>query len=140
VALGIVGWMGVGIVAGFFLAVFVLTVGENVTSLPISTLPSNLAPATEFGAYNGASFAVIGVGQLLASTVGGFALAAIPNPLLRWGLLSLPALPAACWSRSSSPPGFARARTGPERARTGVAVSARSLKRPRAGPYIERET
>jgi MFS family permease len=94
VVLGVTGLVGIGMVAGFFLVVFVLTMGENVASIPASTLPSNLAPATEIGAYNGVFFAVVGVGQLIAPTVGGFALAYISNPVLLWTLLSVPALPA----------------------------------------------
>ncbi|HTW55949.1 MAG TPA: MFS transporter [Thermoplasmata archaeon] len=83
-----------GVVATFFVAVFVLTMGENVMSIPTTTLPSNLAPAAEIGAYNGAFFAIMGAGQLLAPAVGGLALAAIPNPYVLWTLLALPSLPA----------------------------------------------
>ena len=80
--------------AGFFAAVFVLTMGENVLSIPSQTLPSNLAPPGEVGAYNGAFFAIIGVGQVVAPTVGGFVLALGASPPLTWTLLMLPAVPA----------------------------------------------
>lgn len=82
------------VLAIFFGAVFVLTMGENVESIPTTTLPSNLAPPTEVGAYNGAFFAIMGLGQMLAPTLGGVVLAATDNPLLTWGLLCLPAAPA----------------------------------------------
>jgi MFS family permease len=78
----------------FFAAVIVLTMGENVLSIPTSTLPSNLAPPTEVGAYNGAFYAISGVGQVVAPTLGGLVLAGTSNPILTWGLLCLPAIPA----------------------------------------------
>jgi MFS family permease len=78
----------------FFGAVIVLTMGENVFSIPMTTLPSNLAPATDVGAYNGAFFAITGAGAVLAPTLGGAVLAVTANPLLTWGLLCLPAVPA----------------------------------------------
>ncbi|HXQ49154.1 MAG TPA: MFS transporter [Thermoplasmata archaeon] len=82
------------VLAIFFGAVFVLTMGENVESIPTTTLPSNLAPATEVGAYNGTFYAIVGVGQVLAPTLGGLVLAATLSPLLTWGLLGLPTIPA----------------------------------------------
>ncbi|MCI4372719.1 MAG: MFS transporter [Thermoplasmata archaeon] len=82
------------VLAIFFGAVVVITMGENVESIPVTTLPSNLAPATDVGAYNGAFFAITGLGQVLAPTLGGVVLAATGNPLLTWGLLCLPAVPA----------------------------------------------
>jgi MFS family permease len=82
------------VLAIFFGAVIVLSMGENVYSIPTTTLPSNLAPATEVGAYNGAFFALIGVGQVLAPTLGGVVLAATGNPWVTWSLLCVPALPA----------------------------------------------
>jgi MFS family permease len=88
---------GVAIVAGFFLSIVVLTTGENLTSIPTSTLPSNLAPPSEIGAYNGAFFAIMGVGQLLATPLGGLVLALGANPLLTWGILAVPSVPAMVW-------------------------------------------
>lgn len=85
------------VLAGFILSVVVLTTGENLTSIPFSTLPSNLAPATEIGAYNGAFFAIVGVGQLLAPTLGGLVLALTANPLLTWAILVVPSVPAMVW-------------------------------------------
>jgi len=82
------------ILAGFFVSVVVLTMGENVLSIPTSTLPSNLAPEGEVGAYNGAFFAITGIGQLLATTFGGFVLAVGASAPLTWAILMVPALPA----------------------------------------------
>ncbi|MFY9717801.1 MAG: MFS transporter [Thermoplasmata archaeon] len=85
------------VLLGFFLAIVVLTTGENLTSIPTTTLPSNLAPPDEIGAYNGAYFAITGVGQLLAPTLGGLVLALTANPLLTWAILVGPSLPAILW-------------------------------------------
>ena len=92
--LGAFGIARVAVIAGFFAVVVVLTLGENLTSIPTTTLPSNLAPASEIGSYNGAFFAITGVGQLLAPVVGGLVLALALDPLLTWGLLVVPAVPA----------------------------------------------
>lgn len=85
------------ILVGFFVAVVVLTTGENLTSVPFTTLPSNLAPASEIGSYNGAFFAIVGVGQLLAPTLGGVVLALSANPLETWSILVVPTVPALVW-------------------------------------------
>jgi MFS family permease len=82
------------VLAIFFGSVVVLTMGENVLSIPGTTLPSNLAPAAEIGAYNGAFFAITGLGQIAAPTVGGIVLAATANPAVTWGVLMVPAVPA----------------------------------------------
>jgi len=82
------------VLAGYLVSIAVLTMGENVLSIPGSTLPSNLAPPGEVGAYNGAFFAAAGVGQLLAVTFGGFVLAFGLSPPITWTILMLPALPA----------------------------------------------
>jgi MFS family permease len=82
------------VLGGFLLAVVVLTMGENVMSIPYTTLPSNLAPPGEVGAYNGAFFAITGVGMTLATTFGGFVLALGESPPVTWALLMVPAVPA----------------------------------------------
>jgi MFS family permease len=82
------------VLAGFLVSVVVLTMGENVLSIPYSTLPSNLAPPGEVGAYNGAFFAITGVGMVLATTFGGFILALGLSAPVTWGILMLPAAPA----------------------------------------------
>jgi len=92
--LGLPSVLGVGIVAAFFVSVIILTLGENLQSIPLTTLPSNLAPEGELGAYNGAFFSVAGVGSLVAPILGGVVLAFASSPLVVWGLLSLPTIPA----------------------------------------------
>ncbi len=77
----------------FFLSVLILTFGENLGSIPTSTLPSNLAPAGEIGAYNGAFNTFLGAAALAAIFFGGAVLSAVPNPLWEWVLLVLPAIP-----------------------------------------------
>lgn len=87
------------LLAGFFAVVFVLTMGENVLSIPVSTLPSNLAPPSETGAYNGAFAAIAGAGQVLAPTFGGAVLSAGLDPPLTWAVLMAPAVPALLVNR-----------------------------------------
>ncbi len=77
----------------FFLAVIVLTFGENLVTIPAATLPSNLAPTGEVGSYNGLFGVAGGAGGLAAILVGGLVLSLTPNPLLIWVLLVLPAIP-----------------------------------------------
>lgn len=92
--LGVPAVLGFGTVAFFLLSMFVVTLGENVESIPGSTLPSNLAPPDEIGAYNGAFFAFSGIGSLLAPVIGGIVLSNFSAPWQVWGLLSIPTLPA----------------------------------------------
>jgi len=92
---GAVGQFAFFLIPSFFVVVFVLTIGENLTSIPSTTLPSNLAPPSDIGAYNGAFFAVSGIGTLLAPVLGGLAIAATASPLGVWTILVAPALPAA---------------------------------------------
>jgi hypothetical protein len=72
----------------------VLTFGENLLTIPTSTLPSNLAPRDEVGSYNGAFGTIMGFGGLTAAVFGGAALATLGNPLLLWMVLVAPCLPA----------------------------------------------
>ncbi|HLM91691.1 MAG TPA: MFS transporter [Thermoplasmata archaeon] len=92
--LGLPEVLGIGIIAAFFSSVLILTLGENLQSIPLTTLPSNLAPQGDLGAYNGAFFSVAGVGSLLAPIVGGLVLATASSPGIVWGLLCLPTVPA----------------------------------------------
>jgi MFS family permease len=93
-ALGVAGVLPIGAVAVFFAAVVLLTLGENLTSIPFSTLPSNAAPPSEIGAYNGLFGTVGGIGFLLSVVVGGVALSAIHNPIELWLILCAPGVPA----------------------------------------------
>jgi MFS family permease len=94
VGLGASGWLGIVPTVVFFAAVITLTVGENLITIPAATLPSNLAPKTEMGAYNGAFGMVGGAGFILSILLGGAVLGAVSNPLLIWVLLLIPAVPA----------------------------------------------
>ncbi len=78
----------------FFGVVFLLTMGENTEAIPYSTLPSNLAPMSERGAYNGAFVALTGFGYLLATLWGTAGLSLFSDPIVLWTVLMLPALPA----------------------------------------------
>jgi MFS family permease len=77
----------------FFASVLVLTVGENLSSIPASTLPSNLAPAEEVGSYNGAFNTFLSAASLAAIFFGGAVLSGVANPLWEWVLLVLPTIP-----------------------------------------------
>jgi MFS family permease len=77
----------------FFVAVLILTIGENLGSIPASTLPSNLAPEGEVGAYNGAFNTFLTAAALAAIFFGGAVLSAVSNPLWEWILLVLPTIP-----------------------------------------------
>ncbi|HZY71158.1 MAG TPA: MFS transporter [Thermoplasmata archaeon] len=89
------GLVATAAVALFVAFVVIATVGENVGSVPWATLPSNLAPPTELGAYNGAYQTIIIVGQLAGTLLGGWALATIGSPIVFWLVLAAPAVPAA---------------------------------------------
>jgi MFS family permease len=93
--LGAAGALGFAPVAVFFVVVGVLTIGENLTSIPQTTLPSNIAPQQEVGSYNGAFNAIGGIGILLAVLFGSTVLAYVREPPLLWTILMLPAVPAA---------------------------------------------
>jgi len=80
-------------VACFFAATIILTFGENLLAIPGSTLPSNLAPEGEVGAYNGAFNTFIGTAGVAAVFFGGAVLSAVGNPFWEWTILILPAIP-----------------------------------------------
>ena len=96
VMLGAIGFDGYRrtIVAVVMLAIVILTLGENFKAIPMMTMPSNLAPATEIGSYNGASGMFAGAGWAFAPALDGFALSATSNTLLAWMLMTIPAVPA----------------------------------------------
>ncbi|HEV2166839.1 MAG TPA: MFS transporter [Thermoplasmata archaeon] len=83
----------------FFASIVVLTIGENVASIPFQTLPSNFAPPTDIAAYNGAFSAIVGIGQLLAPAVGGVVLASTSSPAVTWSILMIPVVPALLLSQ-----------------------------------------
>lgn len=94
-ALGAVSLFGLGVLVAVFAFVVLLTMGENLGAIPMMTLPSNLAPRTEIGSYNGAFNTLSGIGGVFAPLAGGLALSATGNPLLVWGVLAIPTVPAA---------------------------------------------
>lgn len=92
-ALGL-GWSGWGLIAAVMVTIIVLTVGENFAAIPTMTMPSNLAPLTEIGSYNGAFGLFAGAGYVFAPALGGAALSASSNTLIAWALMMIPAAPA----------------------------------------------
>ncbi len=92
--LGASGLLSAAVVPLFFAVVVVLTFGENLGSIPMTTLPSNLAPPSDIGAYNGTFQAIVGVGQVLAPTLGGLVLATGAAPIVVWAALCAPMAPA----------------------------------------------
>ena len=112
VGIGLAGGFALLPIVAFFASVFVLTLGENLLSIPQSTLPSNVAPPTEVGSYNGAFQTITGIGPLVAIFVGGVALASLHQPLVLWTVLMLPAIPAVLllrWVGRRIPEGVDRA-------------------------------
>ena len=84
------GWALVAV----FSFVVLLTVGENLGAIPSMTLPSNMAPATEIGSYNGAFNLFSGAGNSLSPLIGGVVLSTVANPLSVWLILAVPCMPA----------------------------------------------
>jgi len=90
---GISLFSGAAIVAVFAFVVL-LTFGENLGAIPSMTLPSNMAPATEIGSYNGVFGLFSGIGNSFAPLAGGIVLSSIANPLAVWVILAIPCIPA----------------------------------------------
>lgn len=93
-ALGAISYVPVFAILAVFTFVVVLTIGENVGALAWMTLPSNVSPVTEVGAYNGVFILFNGVGSSVSPAIGGFVLAWFANPVLVWGVLAIPVIPA----------------------------------------------
>jgi len=100
--LGAAGLFGTFPVLVFFIAVVVLTIGENLVTIPQATLPSNVAPKEELGSYNGAFGIAGGIGFIVAVVLGGLVLSLTANPLAIWAFLVAPVLPAVILFRSAS--------------------------------------
>jgi len=94
-ALGGISLVSGGAIVATFTFVVILTIGENFGAIPSMTLPSNVAPATEIGSYNGVFNLLGGIGSSLSPLIGGFVLSAVTNPLLVWVILAVPCIPAA---------------------------------------------
>lgn len=83
-----------GVLVAVFSFVVILTVGENLGAIASMTLPSNMAPASELGSYNGAFNTLSSIGGSISPALGGIILATIANPLLVWAVLAVPSVPA----------------------------------------------
>jgi MFS family permease len=94
IGLGAAGLLAFYPVVVFFVAVVVITFGENLITIPGATLPSNLAPKEEVGSYNGAFGMMSGAGFLASVFLGGVILSWVANPLLIWAILIVPAIPS----------------------------------------------
>ena len=94
---GVVGQFSFFLIPFFFVVVFILTVGENLGAIPSMTLPSNLAPPEEIGAYNGLFSAIVGLGFLAAPVLGGAVVGASSSPLVVWSVLVAPSVPAGAF-------------------------------------------
>ncbi|MCI4344976.1 MAG: MFS transporter [Thermoplasmata archaeon] len=92
--LGLAGTLSVAPVLVFFVFVVIATVGENVFTVPLQTLPSNLAVPGEVGSYNGAFATLSGIGPMAGILLGGLVLSAVASPFLIWVVLVAPAVPA----------------------------------------------
>jgi len=100
--LGAAGALGTLPTVVFFLAVVVLTFGENLITIPQATLPSNLAPRAETGSYNGAFAMVGGAGFIASVLLGGFVLSTVSDPFVIWLYLVLPGIPAIVLFRDAA--------------------------------------
>ena len=94
IGLGFAGLFQFLPIVSFLAATTVMIVGENLISIPMTTLPSNMAPPADVGFYNGAFQTVTALGTVAAGILGGAVLDGVANPLLVWILLALPAVPA----------------------------------------------
>ncbi len=94
IGLGLAGRFQYVPIVSFLAATAVMIVGENLISIPMTTLPSNLAPPTDVGFYNGAFQTVTALGTVAAGILGGAVLGGVANPLLVWLFLAAPAVPA----------------------------------------------
>lgn len=93
-ALGGLSLVGGAALLAIFSFVVLLTVGENLGAIPSMTLPSNVAPASEIGNYNGVFGLFNGIGNSIAPLLGGVVLGAVTNSLAVWVILSIPCIPA----------------------------------------------
>ena len=93
-AIGLDAEVRVEVVLVFIVVIVVSTIGENMVFLPIFTLPVNLAPKDLRGTYSGAITTASSVGQIFAPILAGVALTFAAHPLVTWGILAIPAVPA----------------------------------------------
>ncbi len=91
---GAAGQWSIAPAFAFVFAVVVSTTGENFVMVPMTTLPSNMAPEKEIGNYNAAFQTVTGAAWLGSVFIGGIVLTAVPGPMLQWTILMVPAIPS----------------------------------------------
>lgn len=94
VALGGISLVSGAAIVAVFTFIVVLTIGENLGAIPSMTLPSNVAPATEIGSYNGVYGLFSGIGGSLSPLIGGIVLSTFSNYLAVWLILAIPCIPA----------------------------------------------
>jgi MFS family permease len=94
VALGLDAVGRVAVVLIFVVVVVVSTFGENLCYLPVFTVPLNIAPKDSRGVYSGATLTASGVSTIFAPLLAGVALSYAADPLVTWGIIAAPALPA----------------------------------------------
>lgn len=110
VAMGLDAVGRVEVVLVFVVVVVVSTLlGENMTFLTVFTLPLNIAPKDARGTYSGAILTANGIAGIIAPLLAGVALSYAADPLVTWGILAAPALPAIVllWYLGSHIPGEA---------------------------------
>ncbi|MGC2289263.1 MAG: MFS transporter [Thermoplasmata archaeon] len=93
-AIGLDAEVRVEVVLVFIVVIVISTIGENMVFLPLFTLPVNIAPKGSRGTYSGAITTASSVGQIFAPILAGVALTFAAHPLVTWGILAMPALPA----------------------------------------------
>ncbi len=93
-AIGLDAEVRVEVVLVFIVVIVVSTIGECMVFLPLFTLPLNIAPKDSRGTYSGAITTASSVGQIFAPILAGVALTFAAHPLVTWGILATPALPA----------------------------------------------
>ena len=94
VAIGLDAVGRVEVVLTFVVVVVVSTLAENMTYLPVFTLPLNISPKDARGTYSGVILTTNGIGGIIAPLLAGVALSYAADPLVTWGILAAPALPA----------------------------------------------
>ena len=82
------------VVLALFVLMIVSTLGEDLIYLPVFTLPLNIAPDDARGAYSGAIVTASALGGIFSPLLAGVALAHASQPIVTWGILAAPAIPA----------------------------------------------
>lgn len=93
-AFGLDATYRVELIPALFAMVIVITLAENLVFLPIFTLPLNIAPENARGSYSGTITMVNAFGNNLGALFAGVALTYASQPLVTWGILAAPAIPA----------------------------------------------